>query len=178
MTLTVEDDRVNAAEDILNRYNPVDIDERVEKWREEGYGGYDRSAPAYSAAQIEAERERYAIPIVEEDIKVGKHQVQEGCKRIRSYVRETPVEESATLRDEEVHVERCPVNREVTNADDAIEEKTIEMIESHEEAVVSKQARVVEEVVVDKEAREHTETVRGTERKTEVEVEELGKTKD
>ncbi len=176
LTLTVDDNRVADVEQILNRHNPVDVDERVEKWREEGYSGHDRNAPVYSAEQVEAERERYAIPIVEEDVKVGKRQVQEGGKRIRSYVRETPVEESVTLRDEEVHVERRPINRAATEAD--FQEKNVEMSETHEEAVVSKEARVVEEVVVDKEAREHTETVRGTERKTEVEVEELGKTKN
>jgi hypothetical protein len=42
-----------------------------------------------------------------------------------------------------------------------------------EEAVVQKQARVVEEVVVRKEAAERTEQIQETLRRTEVEVEEL-----
>ena len=48
------------------------------------------------------------------------------------------------------------------------------MTETSEEAVVSKQARVVEEVVVRKDAQERTETVRDTVRRTDVEVEKLG----
>ncbi len=175
LTVTVDDDRVDQVEEVLNRHNPVDVDERVSQWRQEGYSGYDREAPVYDATQVEAERERYAIPIVEEDIKVGKREVREGGKRIRTFVRETPVEEQVTLRDEEVHVERRPVDRAATEAD--FQEQDVTMSESHEEAVVSKEARVVEEVTVEKEAVEHTETVRGTERKTEVEVEDVDVTK-
>ena len=171
LMVTVAEDKVDDVEALLNRYDPVDVDERVVKWREEGYTGYDRSAPAYDAEQVEAERERYAIPIVEEDIQIGKRKVEGGGKRIRTYVRETPVEESVKLRDETVSVERRPVDRAATEAD--FQEQNVEMQGMHEEAVVSKEARVVEEVVVDKEAVERTETVRGTERKTEVEVEDL-----
>ncbi|CAN5732378.1 hypothetical protein BH24DEI2_BH24DEI2_07490 [soil metagenome] len=172
--LTVEDDRVDDVERVMNMHNPVDIDERAAAWKEEGFEEYDAKAEPYTADQVIESREKYAIPIVEEDVKVGKREVQEGGKRIRSYIRETPVEEKVTLRDEEVHVERRPVDRAVTDADAAFEEKTIEMTESHEEAVVSKQARVVEEVVIDKEANERTETVRDTVCRTEVEVEDIG----
>jgi stress response protein YsnF len=44
--------------------------------------------------------------------------------------------------------------------------------ERGEEAVVSKEARVVEEVVVRKEADQRTETISDTVRKTEVDVED------
>ena len=47
----------------------------------------------------------------------------------------------------------------------------IEAVERAEEAVVSKQARVVEEVALSKDVDTRTETVRDTVRKTEVEVE-------
>jgi len=79
------------------------------------------------------------------------------------------------LRKEHVSVERRPVNRALSSTDrDALKECTIEMSETSEEAVVSKQARVVEEVVVRKDAQERTETVRDTVRRTDVEVEKLG----
>ena len=71
-------------------------------------------------------------------------------------------------------MERRDVDRDVTDADEAFQEKTIEMDETHEEAVVSKEARVTGEVVVEKGVTEHTETVSDTVRKTEVEVEEVG----
>ena len=56
-------------------------------------------------------------------------------------------------------------------------ERTIEVTETDEEPVVSKQTRVVEEVVVSKEVEERTETVRETARRTEVEIEPLASAK-
>ena len=54
---------------------------------------------------------------------------------------------------------------------DPFQERTIEMEERDEQAVVSKQARVTEELVVHKGVEQRTETVSDTVRKTEVEVE-------
>jgi stress response protein YsnF len=58
------------------------------------------------------------------------------------------------------------------NDGDLFRERTIDMEERGEEAVVSKEARVVEEVVVRKEANQRTETISDTVRKTEVEVDD------
>jgi stress response protein YsnF len=72
-----------------------------------------------------------------------------------------------------VEVERRSVDRPATGADQALfQERTIEATESAEEAVVTKEARVVEEVVVRKEAEERVQTVRDTVRRTDVEVED------
>ena len=113
------------------------------------------------------------IPIVEEDIAVGKRQVQRGGARVHTYVTERPVEESVTLREEHVSVERHAVDRPVTSADTAFREGEIVVTETAEVPVVAKEARVVEEVVVGKFETERTETVRDTVRRTDVEVEEI-----
>jgi uncharacterized protein (TIGR02271 family) len=113
------------------------------------------------------------IPVVEEQIAVGKREVERGGVRVESRVTETPVEEQVNLREEHVHVERRPVNRPVGDADRAFKEGTLEVTERAEEAVVAKEARVVEEVVVGKEVAERTETVRDTVRRTDVNVEEV-----
>jgi uncharacterized protein (TIGR02271 family) len=112
------------------------------------------------------------IPVVEERLRVGKRETAHGRVRIRSYVVETPVQEQVTLREERVEVERRPVDPSVPAGDDAFRQRVIEATETAEEAVVAKEARVVEEVVVRKEAEERTETVRDTVRRTEVEVED------
>ncbi|MEJ7708347.1 MAG: YsnF/AvaK domain-containing protein [Pyrinomonadaceae bacterium] len=112
--------------------------------------------------------------MIEERIAVGKRQVERGGVRVQQHVTERPVEESVTLREEHVHVERRPVNQPVdaTNMG-AFKEGVIEVTEMAEEAVVSKQARVVEEVVIGKEVTEHQETIRDTVRRTDVELEQL-----
>jgi uncharacterized protein (TIGR02271 family) len=119
--------------------------------------------------------ESEAIPVVEEDVRVGKRQVERGGVRVRSYVLERPVEKDVTLREERVDVERRPVDRPAgTLPEGAFRERSIEVTATAEEPVVQKEARVVEEVAVRKQAEERTETVRDTVRKTEVEVENLG----
>jgi len=117
--------------------------------------------------------EREAIPVVEEQLNVGKRRVLAGGLRIHNRVTERPVEAQVQLREEHVRVERNPVDRPVTEGDTAFQERTIEATETSEVPVVSKEARVVEEVVLNKEAEERTETVRDTVRRTDVDVEKI-----
>ncbi|HWJ94873.1 MAG TPA: YsnF/AvaK domain-containing protein, partial [Telluria sp.] len=116
-----------------------------------------------------------AIPVVEEELKIGKREVQRGGVRIFSRLVETPVNESIGLREEHVNVERRPVDQPISPTDaTAFKEQSIEMRETAEEAIVQKSARVVEEVRVGKEVSERTEQISDTVRHTEVEVEQLG----
>jgi uncharacterized protein (TIGR02271 family) len=115
------------------------------------------------------------IPIAEEELHVGKREVGHGRVRIQSRVVERPVQEQVSLREEHIEVERRPVSG-TTQAGaigaDPFQERTIEVEERGEEAVVSKEARVVEEVVVRKDVEQRTETVSDTVRRTEVDVED------
>ncbi len=47
VTARVADNRTSEAVDILNRYNPVDINQRVSTWREEGWSRFDPNAAPY-----------------------------------------------------------------------------------------------------------------------------------
>jgi len=116
-----------------------------------------------------------SIPVVEEQLKVGKREVQRGGVRIFSRVVETPVDQTIGLREEHVNVERHRVDQPINPGDaTAFKEQTIEMRETAEEAVVQKTARVVEEVTVGKQVSERQQQVHDTVRRTEVEVERLG----
>jgi len=175
--------RTDEARAIMGRYNVVDIDERVDYWRSQGWTRHDIKAKPFTTRDIETEHSYYdrdvdheAIPVVEEEIAIGKREVEKGGVRVRNYIVTTPVEEQVELRETKVNVERRPVDRPATEADLAFQEKTIEVTEFAEEPIVEKRARVVEEVVVDKDTDVHTETVRDQVRHTEVEVENLGTT--
>ena len=111
---------------------------------------------------------------MEERLRVGKREVATGAVRVRSYVVERPIEEQVSLHEERVHVERHPVDREVTAADaaNAFQERTIEAQARSEEAVVQKDVRVIEEIGIRKDVSDRTETVHDTVRKTEVDVED------
>ena len=199
VTVDAPDDKAQQAVDIMNGNGAVDIDTRGAAYRTGGYTGYSEAAAPYAMEDINRERDTYrtppatantgamntgttnatgetVIPIVEEELVVGKRQVQGGGARIHTYVTERPVEESVTLHEERVTVDRRPVDRAVTDADMAFGEKSIEVTEMSEEAVVGKTARVVEEVVVGKTATDRVETVTDTVRRTDVEVEDIADT--
>jgi uncharacterized protein (TIGR02271 family) len=112
------------------------------------------------------------LPVVEERLKVGKRKVQTGGVRVRTGVVETPVEEQVKLHREKVKVERRPVDRPAAAGDAILSEGTLELTETAEEAVVAKEARVIEEVVLNRAGSDRTQTVRDTVRRTDVDVEE------
>lgn len=115
------------------------------------------------------------IPVVTEEMQVGKRVVNKGGVRVYARTVETPVQEEIDLRIERAEVDRRPVNRPASAADlEQLGERTIEVRETAEEPVVQKQARVVEEVVVGKRVESRTEQVRDTVRSTEVDVEPMG----
>jgi uncharacterized protein (TIGR02271 family) len=199
----IGDARVDEALAIIERHSPVDLEHRGSAYREAGWSGYDATLGDYDEVQVGEERARYGsglgaaaaglrdvdagrvstdrvasdrdevIPVAEEHLHVGKRAVERGRVRVRSYVVETPVEETVTLRDETVSVERRAVDRPLGEVPaDAFRERSIEVTETDEQAVVAKEARVTEELVVRKEVATETETVRDTVRRTEVEIED------
>jgi stress response protein YsnF len=172
--------------DILDDEGTVDMDSREETWRSEGWQGYEASAPTTRASALSETGRGFsdttpsldtgsedAIEVVEEKLRVGKRDSEHGRVRVRSYVVETPVEEDVTLRQETVRLERRPVDRVIEgDAAAAFVDRTVEAVETSEEAVVSKEARVVEEIILAKSVDTRTETVHDTVRRTEVEVDD------
>jgi uncharacterized protein (TIGR02271 family) len=110
------------------------------------------------------------LPVVEEQLRIGKRAVTGGGVRIYTRVTERPVEEDVRLREERVHVERRPVDRGIPAGTEAFRERSFEVEEMHEEPVVAKEARIIEEVVVSKDVQDRTAKVRDTVRRTDVDV--------
>ena len=180
---------VERAADLVERFGPIDIDEHAQQWS----GG--PAAPSSGARQhsqplsqqyaqgtqdnttqrgSQQRADTTAIPVVQEELKVGKRQVERGGVRIYQRVVETPVNETIGLREEHVNVQRRPVDKMVDPADlAAFQENTLELRETAEEAVVEKTARVVEEVIVGKDVSQRQEQISDTLRRTEVDIEEL-----
>lgn len=171
VTVNVDDDaRVDTVRSALAELGAVNVEERVSAWRQSGYTGYEKNARPYTADQVAQERAR-VIPVVKEDLEVGKRQVDLGVVRVVSRVVEQPVSERVSLREEHATIERRPVDRPASQADIAgLRDETITIQETAEKAVVSKTARVVEEVVVGKTASTETRQVSDTVRNTVVDV--------
>jgi uncharacterized protein (TIGR02271 family) len=171
VTVRVPDEHVDGVTRILERHQPIDIDERAASL------GLAANRTFAAAADTQRSREtalpnggEEVIALSEEQLTVGKRLVNRGTTHIRRFVVETPVEENVTLHTERVSIDRRPASagERVDNAD--FTDRTIEVTETDEEAVVSKTARVKEEVVVHKEATDRVETVRDTVRRQDVEI--------
>ncbi|WP_134090875.1 YsnF/AvaK domain-containing protein [Olivibacter sp. XZL3] len=156
-------DEAEVAGRVLDNYGAVDVNEYAEKYRG---ATTDTSTDLAGSA---------SIPVIEEEMHVGKQEVETGGVRLRSTIINRPVEESIRLRREHVIVDRTPVDRPATEADfKTFQEGSIEITEHEEVPVVSKEARVVEEVNLKKEVEEKEETIRDSVRKTDVEAEPIG----
>lgn len=201
IVLHTSDDRAETARDIMNRHHALDIHhagqvrgmstETTGTTRTVGMASAGTASAGMATAgmttatahtahttpttQNVAAGQSVTVPVVEEQIAVGKREIQRGGARIHTHVIEKPVTETVTLRQEEVVVDRHAVNRPVSGTDlqNAFQETTIRVTERDEVPVVAKEARVVEEVTIGKQQTERTETIRDTVRRTDVDVEEL-----
>ena len=107
-------------ESIFSRHSAEKIDEA------------EREAPRLTQPNSAAAG---AIPVIEESLAVGKRTVDQGGVRLYRRVVEIPVEESVSLREEHVSVDRIPVDRPVSESDLPFQPRTIELTETAEEVV-------------------------------------------
>jgi uncharacterized protein (TIGR02271 family) len=157
------DEKANEASSILDRHTPMDLD----SLGGEMHGGETQETREAGTGHVD---------VVEEEVKIGKRPVHRGGVRVHTHVTERPVDEDIELREERVHVERHAADETLSpaEAERAFKDETIEVQTTGEEAVVAKEARVVERVDIGKEAGTRTEHVRATERRQDVEVEAIG----
>jgi len=121
----IPDEKFEAVSSVLEESGAVDFDEREAVWRREGWSGTAATGTAGTTTTDTARQEtgmsgaEERIPLVEEQITVGKREVGGGRVRVRSYVVETPVEERVTLHQERVDIERRPVDRPIEPGEEA-----------------------------------------------------------
>lgn len=179
LTVTAATDvQAELVEEILERNGAIDIDERVAAWGNEETGSTHVAGTHLGADRAEVVDRKAdgltghtSIPVIEENLRVGKRELNTGRVRVVSRISERPVEETVSLHEEHAHIERRPVNRPAAAGElNSFKEGSIEIQETAEELVVEKSARVVEEVTIGKQSSDHQETVRDTVRRTDVEV--------
>lgn len=171
--------------ELLDTDHTVDMDERSGSWKQEGWSGRNEAMDAGAAGTASTQAaldttsggtDGQHVDVVEEQLKVGKREVSHGRMRVRSYTVSEDVSADVTLESQTAEVERHKVDRTLTgaDADAAFQDKEIVVEERAEEAVVSKEAHVVEEIEVRKDVDRETKTVTDTVRRTEVDIEREG----
>jgi len=153
---------------LLDSHKPVDVLDRAKAY---GLGGATAGAPETPAPARLAGEEM--LRVAEEQINVGKRVVESGRTRVRRYVIEKPVEANITLHEEHAEVMRRAISDPTYVKDTDWSDKTIDVTETAEEAVVDKTTRITEEIVIRRQGSDRTQTVHDTVRRQQVEVEHL-----
>ena len=165
VSLEAPEDRTADIEKIFARYSAEKIDETdVET---------EPAAPLEAMAPVAAVgtmAEGSVIPVAQEELLVGKREVERGGVRVYRRIVEEPVSEDVSLHEERVVLEYREVNRPVTDADLRAGSQEIELVETAEVRGVQNVARVVVEVRVGKVESDRTEVIEDTVRHTEVDV--------
>lgn len=137
--------------------------------------GTRREAGAIREPAAQRAEEEIVIPVIAEELAVGKRTEEAGGMRVETHVEHVPVEQTATLREERVDVERRAVDRPATAAEagEAFRDRAVEMVAQAEEPIVEKRAHVVEEVVLRKDVGTRTEAIKDTVQRTAVDIQKL-----
>ena len=124
-----------------------------------------------------APEEAQVIPVMQEQVTVGKRLVETGKVRISKKVIEDKTSVSLPLMREEYDVERVPVNQVVDTPPPAIrhEGDTTIIPVLREVMVVQKRYEIVEEIRITKRKSETTDTQQVSLRKEEVHIERTGR---
>jgi len=105
----------------------------------------------------------------EEELAVGKEQVEAGRARLRKWVETEPVTADVELRREAARVTREPIDQPVSGTE--LGEQEIDVPLAAEQATVQKQAVAKERIGLEKEVETETQTISDEVRKERVEIE-------
>jgi uncharacterized protein (TIGR02271 family) len=130
-------------------------------------------ATAIAATPVAKEATDQVLRLAEEQMQVGKEQIEAGTTKVRRYVIEKPVEAQVSLHEEHAAVVRRAVADPTFVGDIDWTDKTIVVTETAERAVVNKVNRIAEEVVIRREGSDRVQTIRDTVRRQQVDVEQV-----
>jgi uncharacterized protein (TIGR02271 family) len=185
LSVRVPDSEVAHATGILDIHRPIDVHDRAVTTGIAPAAHLEAAAASIAAAPIAtvqkvavspklAEAHEAVLRLAEEQLEVGKRMVETGKTRVRRFVTEREVSTDVTLHEEHADVLRCAVTDPKYIGEIDWADNTIEVVETAEQALVNKTARVVEEVSLKKIGSDHVETVRDKIRRQQVEIERLG----
>jgi uncharacterized protein (TIGR02271 family) len=167
-----------------------ELSDANEREIDEYYGrhGHQRRAQMQSQTGTQAnlgtqqrtgrETNEATVKLSEEQLKVGKREVEAGGIRLRKIIRTETVNQPVTLKREEVIVERVPASEARATGERCFEQEEIYVPLRREEAVIQKEARVREEVRVRKEAQQDQQTITENVRREDVEIERQGEARE
>jgi uncharacterized protein (TIGR02271 family) len=152
----------------------VQLDERAQGDVYRYYGiqmpEQPRSEQTRQATRATSGREQASMALHEEELKVGKREVEYGGMRLKKIIRTETVNQPVELKREEMVVERVPGKQAAQTGGKAFEQEEIYIPLRREEPVVQKEARVREQVNVGKRSQTERQNVSEQVRKEDVKI--------
>lgn len=133
-----------------------------------------RTTPETTAPQPKAAPAERTIELSEEELKVGKREIEAGGVRLRKIIRTEVINQPVELKREEIVIERVPADQAHAIQQRAFEGEEIYIPLRREEVVIEKQPRIREEVRIRKETQTERQELSEEVRREDVEIEEQG----
>jgi uncharacterized protein (TIGR02271 family) len=185
VSVRVPPDQVAQASGILDLHHPINVPDRAITAGFAPVAHVETAAKEIAAVPLAATQKVAVTPklaevhgdtlrLAEEQLQVGKKMVETGRTRVRRFTTERDVDQDVTLHEEHAEVLRKALSAqpaELTDVDWG--DSTLEVVETKEQALVSKTARLVEEVSLRKKGDDHVETIHEMLRRQQAEVEQV-----
>jgi uncharacterized protein (TIGR02271 family) len=187
VSVRVPHDQVAQASGILDLHRPINVHDRAVTSGVAPAAHVETAAKAITAMplvgdQAVAVTQKLAaihsdvLQLAEEQLRIGKKNVETGQTRVRRFTTQRDVSRDVTLHEEHAEVLRTALTQPAALEEIDWADRVIELVESKEQALVSKTARLVEEVSLRSIGADHVETIHEKLRRQQAEVEQLDAT--
>lgn len=183
LSVRVPDNEVAHATGIIDLHHPIDVHDRaltsgVVPASRAGAAASPPPPPVKAQQKVAvspklADVNEQVVRLAEEQLQVGKRKIETGKTRVKRYVTERDASADVTLHEEHAEVLRRAVADPKYLGDVDWSDSTIEVVETAEQALVNKTAKVVEEVSLKKIGSDHVQTLHEKIRRQQVDVERL-----
>ena len=187
VSVRVPRDQVAQANGILDLYRPVDVHDRAVTSGVAPAAHVDTAAKTIAAMPLAAKQAVAVTPklaklhsdvlqLAEEQLQVGKKNVETGRTRVRRFTTERDVSQDVTLHEEHAEVLRNALAQPAALDQVDWADRELEAVDTKEQALVNKTARIVEEVSLRTKGTDHVETIHEKLRRQQAQVEQLDAT--
>lgn len=179
--------QVAQANGILDLHHPIDVHDRAVTSGIAPAAHVETATKAIASVPLAKEQSVAVTPklaevhgdtlrLAEEQLQVGKKMVETGRTRVRRFTTEREVAQDVTLHEEHAEVLRRALSQPAAMGEIDWADSGLEVVETKEQALVNKTARVVEEVSLRKKGDDHVETIHEKLRRQQAEVEQVDAT--
>jgi uncharacterized protein (TIGR02271 family) len=184
VSVRVPEDQVAQASGILDLHRPINVHDRAVTAGVAPAAQVESAAKAIAATPLAAAQNvavteklvglhKDTLRLAEEQLQVGKRMVETGRTRVRRFTTEREVSEDITLHEEHAEVMRKALAEPASLKNIDWADGEIEVVETAEQALVNKTARLVEEVSLRTKGADHVETIHEKLRRQQAEIEQV-----